>query len=66
MSRQFLNIFCSRTYRSGVCRNDSLQVVTADREAIDSIWSTVVLLCQVTWLDVWSGHNNGTEIHKAR
>ena len=47
----------------GVCSSDSRQVVSADREAGESIWITEVLLCQFTGLDAWSGHDIEIEIH---
>lgn len=60
-----LSVFYALTNGGRVSISDRRHVVRADREAVERIWCTVVLLCQVTRLDVWSGHNYGTEIHQA-
>ena len=54
---EVVEVFCVLTNGGGVCSADSRHVIRADREAVESIWSAVVLLGQVAGFDVWSSHN---------
>lgn len=63
--RDAIETFCARTNGGGVCSSDSRHVVMADRDAVDSTWSTVVFFCQIARLDVWSGPDYWTEINQA-
>lgn len=59
-----IEVFCALTNGGGVCSNDSWHVTRADRDSVESTWTTVVLLHQVTWLDVWNGPHYWTELNQ--
>ena len=61
-----IEVCSALTNGGGVCSNDSRNVVRADREAVESTCTAVVLPCQVTRLDVWSSNNYRTEINQTR